>query len=66
MVSAVLVARSRLGVASRTGSTEDIQAARRDLAAANVEQYLQNALADAPPLTPHQRARLITLIGGAP
>lgn len=65
MALSVLKARSQLGVASRTGSRDDIVAARRDLAAAKLEQYIEKIVSTAPPLTPAQKSRLSALIGGA-
>ncbi len=39
--------------------------ARRDLAAAKIEQYIRRIVADAPPLTAEQRDRLATILRGA-
>ncbi|MFD1210966.1 hypothetical protein ACFQ36_02785 [Arthrobacter sp. GCM10027362] len=60
--SPVLKARARLGVAARTGSQQDIAEARRDLAAANLEAYIQRTVAEAPPLTQEQLDRIATLL----
>lgn len=37
---------------------EAVDAARRDLAAANLEQYVRRIVEHAPPLTPQQRDRI--------
>jgi hypothetical protein len=54
---------------SRAHSDPDLVAARRDLAAANLEDAIHRTLGSAPPLTEHQRellARLITGYGKRP
>ena len=62
-VSAVDAAKSRLGVATRwRRSPEEIAEARRDLAAAKLEQYVGAIVADAPPLTPEQADRIAALL----
>lgn len=61
-MSNVLRARAVLGHASRTGDSRKVADARRDLAAANLEQYIGKVTADAPPLTAEQRDHLATLI----
>ena len=64
----ILKARSALGVASRQGSGDAIVDARRNLAAAKLETYVQRILDDAPPLTAEQRDRVSALLhlgGGA-
>lgn len=58
--------RSRLGVATRTGNNEAAREARRDLAAAKLESYIQRTVADAPPLTAEQRARIASLLRPIP
>ncbi|MCI1787431.1 MAG: hypothetical protein LKI58_05100 [Actinomyces sp.] len=67
MPSSILKARSRLGVAARLGDKEAAQEARRDLAAAKIEDYVSRVVAEAPPLTPAQRDRIAALVkaGGA-
>lgn len=59
MDPAVAVARSRVaGLISRGAPAADIAAARRDLAAAKLDAYIERTLAEAPPLTPAQLAQL--------
>ena len=62
MQSAAQSARNRLGVAARCGSPADVEQARRDLAAANLEEHIRRVVDAAPPLTPEQRARLSLLL----
>lgn len=58
--------RARVAAASRWGNAEDKAAAVRDLAAANLEKYIQKVVSDAPPLTDEQREHLAALLmGGA-
>lgn len=58
----VLKARSTLGVETRSGDPERIRSARRDLAAAKLEQYIARVVASAPDLTVDQRARIASLL----
>lgn len=60
--TSVLQAKSRLGTASRWGTPGEVEDARRDLAAAKIEQYVASVVADAPPLTDAQRDRLAGII----
>lgn len=68
-----LQARSRLGNATKSAraagkppeSDEGVREARRDLAAAKLEQHISAIVATAPPLTPAQRAKLAALLRGA-
>jgi hypothetical protein len=62
------VARGRLGYLTQTGAPlEVIEAARRDLRVAVIENRITELLADEPPPTGEQRHRLAELlIGGAP
>lgn len=62
MSTAIQAARARLGSASRWGTPAEAADARRDLAAANLEQYIGKVTADAPPLTDEQRDHLAALI----
>jgi hypothetical protein len=67
MSSSVLSARGRLGAAQRN-NTPAVPDARRDLAAAKLEQYVAKVVATAPPLTSAQRDRIAALlrpVGGA-
>ncbi|MGP5287854.1 hypothetical protein [Glutamicibacter arilaitensis] len=68
-MSEVVQARAALGSASRWGTQESINDARRDLAAANIAAYVKKAVDAAPPLTSEQRARISGLLrpaaGGA-
>lgn len=60
-----LQARAELGVATRLRDPERISAARRDLAAAKIQQYVERVVAEAPPLTPEQADRLAAILRGA-
>lgn len=62
MQSAAQSARNRVGVAVRRGTAADIERARRDLAAAKLEEYIQRVVDAAPPLTDAQRERLALLL----
>lgn len=57
-------ARSRLGNAYRSGDARGIENARRDFAAAKLEDYIARTVDEAPPLTVEQRARLALLLRG--
>jgi hypothetical protein len=50
---------------SRAHSDPDLVAARRDLAAANLEEAIRRTVASAPPLTTEQRDLLARLITGS-
>lgn len=63
-MSEVLQARAALGVASRRGDSEKINDARRDLAAAKMAAYVEKIVAEAPPLTDEQRARVSAIVNG--
>lgn len=56
--------RARVGSLSRSRSDDDpeLVEARRNLAAANIEDYVEKVLAAAPPLTDAQRSRLAELL----
>lgn len=59
-------ARSKLALAVRNHAPEStIVEARRDLAAAKLEQYIVDTVAAAPPLNEAQRDRLAALLRGA-
>lgn len=60
----VLSARGRLGYAKKSGDPSAVATARRDLAAAKLEDYISAVVAEAPPLTPAQRDRLALLLQG--
>lgn len=62
MPSPVLQARARLGVAARTRDLPQIETARRNLAAAKLEDYVARVVAEAPPLTEDQRTRIAALL----
>ena len=64
-MSAVLQARSRLGVASRVGTSDERESARRDLAAEKIAAYVERVVSEAPPLTPDQRARITSILRAA-
>jgi hypothetical protein len=65
--SEVARTRSRVAVATRCGSPEEVAQARRDHAAARLEDFIRKTVDQAPPLTSAQRDRLTTLLltGGA-
>jgi hypothetical protein len=63
MDSAVSRTRSRLAVAHRLGG--NITEARRDFAAAKLEDFISKTLAAAPTLTDEQRSKLALLIHGS-
>ncbi|WPU08102.1 hypothetical protein [Pseudarthrobacter oxydans] len=50
MSADVLKARAAVGVAARRGDAPGLMKARRDLAAANIAQYIQRVVSEAPPL----------------
>lgn len=60
----VMKARSRVGVAARVGTPDQLAQAKRELTAANCERAIQKALAAAPPITADQRSRLAGLLTG--
>lgn len=62
----VAKARSRLGVAARLGTAEDVVDARRDLAAAKLEDYVQRVVSEAPQLTTEQRDHVAALLRVVP
>jgi hypothetical protein len=66
MQSAAQAARNRLGVAARLGSPADVEQARRDLAAANLEESIRRLVGDAPPLTEQQLAGAYAALDHAP
>lgn len=59
-----LAARGRLGSVARRHADDPalIDSARRDLAAAKIEDYIVRTVNAAPPLTTAQRDRLVTLL----
>ena len=65
----VMLARSVVGNAARSGDPERLKNARRDLAAAKLEAFIDKTIADAPPLTVEQLNRVAVLLrpaaGGA-
>lgn len=66
MSSPVISARGRLGYAKRIGDPQTITDAKRDLAAANLQQYIEKVVSTAPPLTDEQRDRLAALLRSTP
>ncbi|KHL19580.1 UNVERIFIED_CONTAM: hypothetical protein LK11_00775 [Mumia flava] len=54
--------RSRVAVATRLGTPEDVTEARRNHAAAKLEDYIRRTVDAAPPLTEAQRDRLAALL----
>lgn len=63
--SAVLAARGRTGPAKKSGDVARIEAAYRDLATEKIAAYIERTVADAPPLTDRQLARLAALLTAA-
>jgi hypothetical protein len=70
-VPSVPRARSRLAVEAKAAKRKSdpsskarVAAARRDLAAANLEAYISRVVSAAPPLTDDQRSRLALLLHG--
>lgn len=67
--SEVARTRSRIAVATRCGTLEDVTAARRDHATATLADHIQRVVAEAPDLSPQQLDRLAALLrpaaGGA-
>lgn len=64
MGAAVRSARGRLAVTTRhhPDDADRLAEARRALAAAKAEDYISKLVAEAPPLTPEQRDRLLVLL----
>ena len=60
------IERARLASLTRSRSADDpdLLAARRDLRAARLEEYISKTLAAAPPLSDAQRDRLALLLRG--
>ncbi len=56
--------RSQVAVAHRRGNPDEIASARRDLAAAKLEDYIKRVVDNAPPLSEAQKASLASLIRG--
>lgn len=63
----VRAAAGRLNILRRTdrpATPEQVDQARRELAAAKIEKAIQKALAEAPPLSAEQQTRLAALFTG--
>jgi hypothetical protein len=60
-------ASSKLAITTRYKGADSPEAieARRDLAAIKIESYVERVVADAPPLTSEQTARITAALGGA-
>ena len=71
MSTSVTNARARIAALTRhhPDDPDSLEIARRDLAAANIENYIRRTVDAAPPLTDEQRDRLAVLLrpssGGA-
>jgi hypothetical protein len=61
---AVAKTRSRIAVATRRGVSSEILDAKREHAAARLEEYIKRTVDGAPPLTDEQRTRLALLLRG--
>lgn len=60
-------ARGHIGVLVRRGADpEDIEAARAELKAVMAEEYIQRLVAEAPPITETQRAKLAAILVPVP
>lgn len=57
-----LKTRAEIGVAKRLRDPERLHAAKRDHAAAMLEQYVTKIVSSAPPLLPEQRDRIAALL----
>jgi hypothetical protein len=66
MQSAAQRARNRLGGVALHGTPADVEQARRDLAAANLEESIRRLVGDAPPLTEQQLAAAYAVLDAAP
>lgn len=55
-------ARGQLGAATRYGNVEAVVNARRSLAAAKLEDYVSQVVAEAPPLTEAQANRIASML----
>jgi len=66
MGHSALSARGKLGATARRfpNDPDRLAEARRDLAAAKLQDYIERTLADAPPLSDAQRERLAVLLRG--
>lgn len=64
----VASARGRVASLSRSRSVDDpaLVDARRELRAARLEEHIRRVVAEAPPFTPEQRARLAILLRPSP
>ena len=60
------VAAAVAGGVARTGDTNRIEIAQRNLAAERLAAYIEQVVAAAPPLTPEQRDRLAALLRPIP
>ena len=58
--------RARVAALARSRSADDPEFidARRSLAAANIEAYVEKIVASAPPLTDDQKSRIAALLSG--
>lgn len=56
--------RAVIANASMRGDLETVRNAKRDLAALRMEQHISAVLADTPPFTDEQRARIVDVING--
>ena len=64
--SQILSTRGRVAALSRSRAADDTELvdARRTLAAEKLEQYIARVVAEAPPLSAEQKARLAALLRG--
>lgn len=66
MEPSVITHRNRVAALARSRVADDpaLLEARRDLAAAKIDQYIERTLESAPPLTPAQSQHLAGLLNG--
>ncbi len=62
MPTSVLQARSRVGIAARYGTPEEVATARRDLRAVKLEEAARDAAESLPPLTREQARRIAAIL----
>lgn len=60
-------ARSQVAILTRYKGADapEVIDARRDLATAKIEEYIEQTVAKAPPLTDEQKFRIVATLGGA-
>ncbi len=66
-MSTVFFERARVGALSRSRRDDDAElvAARQNLKALKLEEYVRRVVSEAPPLTPEQRDRIAAILRSA-